>query len=238
MEKSTNLGYCTPHARKWGAIFSFWIKTFLTIVLASLLSLQAISQTIDFHQARNHFQNTYAIDWVGGILNATHTEYFEGVGIAQRIILTAIPSKLNNEHTIQFKVLAQKSGAHAYDFLMSWEQAWETARDIGNGSTNELLSLASESGGVVTINNTTAWGSAISADALAASSTLTNTRRAILQDNLTSILGDAVQPRIECFETVYGERALTDMIRNTHFIPSTGHPHLQLWPFVLQAIRL
>ncbi len=130
-----------------------WYKLKITctfIVFTILFSTNLIAQgfaTIDFHQAQNdrNGAKTYVIDWVNGILNSTHTDYFEGIGVPQRIVLTGIePNTANanpNKHSLRFQVLAEKGGKHAYDFPISWDQAYQTAANIGNGSVNELQNL-------------------------------------------------------------------------------------------------
>jgi hypothetical protein len=175
------------------------IYTFRKIIspfILILFSLTITAQTVDFHQARNNFQNTLNVDWVGGILNATHTDYYEGQGVPQRVIFTGLSS---GSHTFTMKVLAQKGSAHAYDFLISWWQAYQTGADIG-GSVNELASLFSNQ-----------WASAISSDA----ATATSNGAFLLRDSATipdlmgapSIGGD-VNGQISTFETRYTDRKI------------------------------
>lgn len=192
-------------------------KTLLPFLLIPLLNIQAFGQSVDFTQARNHFQNTYAIDWVPGILNATHTDYFEGQGICQRLIFTNIAP---GSHTANLKVLANKGGKHAYDFLISWEQAWMTARDIGNGSLNELATLAS-AGPPVTIDEVVAWKDAvatsikndITGDNNATPAQLAAAFPISVRGTYTGNLNGAginstVQAKADCFEAIdaYGTR--------------------------------
>ncbi len=105
--------------------------------------------TVDFHQAQNDRNGAklYLIDWVNGSLNSTHTDYWEGIGVPQRIVMTGIiPNNANsnvNKHSIRFQVLASKGSKHAYDFPISWEQAFKTAEDIG-GTVNELQHLVDQ----------------------------------------------------------------------------------------------
>src|SRR5688572_18970355 len=133
-------------------ILAGWLRNLkiLFIPLLLIFSLQTFSQgytTVDFHQAQNDRggAGTYVIDWVNGILNATHTDYFEGIGVPQRIVLTGILANAANsnpnKHSLRFRVLAEKDKKHAYDFPISWDQAFKTAEDIGNGTVNELINL-------------------------------------------------------------------------------------------------
>ena len=127
------------------------MKIFLPIFLINFLiaSFSSFGQgfsTVDFHQAQNDRNGAklYLIDWVNGSLNSTHTDYWEGIGVPQRIVMTGIlPNNANanvNKHSIRFQVLASKGSKHAYDFPISWDQAFKTAEDIG-GSVNELQNL-------------------------------------------------------------------------------------------------
>lgn len=125
------------------------LKIFFPIFINFLLISSSFGQgytTVDFHQAQNDRNGAklYLIDWVNGSLNSTHTDYWEGIGVPQRIVMTGIlPNNANsnvNKHSIRFQVLASKGTKHAYDFPISWEQAFRTAEDIG-GSVNELLNL-------------------------------------------------------------------------------------------------
>jgi hypothetical protein len=133
---------------------SGWIcslKVLFTVFLF-IFSFNCFAQgftTVDFHQAENKkATNDYSINWVNGILNSTHTDYFEGIGVPQRIVLTGIlPNAVNsnvNKHSLRFQVLAEKSDKHAYDFPISWDQAFKTAQDIGNGTVNELQHLVDQ----------------------------------------------------------------------------------------------
>lgn len=140
----------------WRNIFIASIKIFLPIILLNVLSIStSFGQgftTVDFHQAQNDRNGAklYLIDWVNGSLNSTHTDYWEGIGVPQRIVMTGIlPNNANsnvNKHSIRFQVLASKGSKHAYDFPISWEQAFKTAEDIG-GSVNELQNLFNQACG-------------------------------------------------------------------------------------------
>ena len=124
--------------RKAGSCLALFLLTFFFS-----LQLSAQFATVDFHQVENDKSRakTYDINWVNGILNFTHTDYFEGMGVPQRVVFTGIRSKPGDVHTLTFQYLAEKSGAHAYDFPISWDQAIKTALRIGNNSTNELAKL-------------------------------------------------------------------------------------------------
>jgi hypothetical protein len=167
--------------------------------------------TVDFHQAENKKATLdYNINWVNGILNSTHTDYWEGIGVPQRIVLTGIlPNAANtnhNKHSLRFQVLAEKDNKHAYDFPISWDQAYKTAQDIGNGAINELQHLFDEQ-----------CGDAFSAAGKAACNTLSNVTGAkIANPTFPDLIGNPGKPtlgapnvnaNITCFEayTRFGE---------------------------------
>ncbi len=156
---------------------------------------------IDFRQPRNQGHPTDPLNWTNGVNNITQAEYFEGMGNPQRIILTGLAG---TTHTLRFRheaVKHQASDVHAYDFLMSWNQAIATAGTIGNGTLNELLNL-----------NAQTCNSGISANALAACSSVSNTAIA----NIPDLMGNPpnhhgianVNDVIACFEAIYGNRTI------------------------------
>jgi len=160
---------------------------------------------IDFRQPRNQGHPATPLYWTNGINNATQAEYFEGMGVPQRIIFTGLAPTSNNTHTLRFRhecVKAQSADRHAYDFLMSWEQAVATAAAIGNNSLNELLNL-----------NTQVCNGGISAAASAACVSFSPPSNQAFA-NVTDNMGNPpnhhgianVNDVITCFETDYGDR--------------------------------
>src|SRR5688572_22597033 len=108
--------------------FSKWIhmlKSGLTqLPLISLLifsitnfSSQTYGQSIDFKQAQNGDPAAFPVDFTNGILNATQTTYYEGLGIPQRMIFTGLDPAAA-KYTVYFRFLAgiPNKGVHAYDF--------------------------------------------------------------------------------------------------------------------------
>jgi hypothetical protein len=159
---------------------------------------------VDFRQARNANHPVTPINWTGGVSNLQQSDYYEGIGVPQRIIFTGIQpnSVTGNTHTLLFKFEAvkhQSADRHAYDFLMSWEQAVASAGNIGNSSVNELQDLIAQT-----------CNSGISSDALNAC--LGNTYHALA--NIPDHMGNppnhhgigSVDQMIQCFEGVYGDR--------------------------------
>jgi hypothetical protein len=161
---------------------------------------------VDFRAPRNQNHPTDSLQWNNGIMNITQTEYFEGMGIPQRIILTGIQPTLQtgNTHTLMFRheaVKAQSGDRHAFDFLMSYEQAVDAAGQIGNSNVNELQDLLNQ-----------VCNGQISANAAAAC--MNNTFSASV--NVPDVMGNppnhhgvsSVNNAISCFEGIYGNRTI------------------------------
>jgi hypothetical protein len=179
--------------------------------------------TLDFQQPING-DTPFTLDWTNGILNATQTTYFEGMGVPQRIIVTGLTTTTGNSHYIKIKHRCVKGDKHAYDFLMSWDQAVTTAIEIGGGPTsNELQNLFVQA----------CDGGTISATGQAACNAL-NSQFVInpsIPDGMNGV-GDAppagvpdtdVDSRITCFETGagnYGDRKI-EIRGNASFTSAT-----------------
>ena len=222
-ERSKN---CSTARKSYSYSFSDGFKYLSRILLIPLLffSVQIFGQgfgTIDFHQAQNDRggAKVYLIDWVNGSLNSTHTDYWEGIGVPQRIVVTGIiPNAANsnvNKHSLRFQVLSSKGDKHAYDFPISWEQAFKTAEDIG-GTVNELQNLFNMK-----------CGAAFSSQALATCGLLTDgTNDNATKASFPDIIGNPGKPaigapnindNITCFEAYkrfgessarYGDRTI------------------------------
>src|SRR5688572_1321046 len=59
--------------------------------------------TIDFHQAANEDHPTLPIEWINGILNPNNSDYFEGIGVPQRILFTGIVPTPGDTHQLTFR---------------------------------------------------------------------------------------------------------------------------------------
>jgi hypothetical protein len=173
---------------------------------------------IDFRQPRNQNHPTDSLLWTNGVVNLTQTEYFEGMGIPQRVILTGLQSHIitGNTHTLMFShqaVKAQSGDRHAFDFLMSYEQAVEAAGNIGNSSVNELQDLLTQ-----------VCNGQISASAAAA---CTNNSFSSLV-NVPDLMGNppnhhgvsSVNNAVTCFEGIYGDRTI-EIVGNAAISSST-----------------
>jgi hypothetical protein len=157
----------------------------------------------DFRQPRNQNHPSSPLKWTNGSNNLAQSEYFEGMGIPQRIIFTGVsPVQTGNTHALIFRheaVKHQSGDRHAFDFLMSWEQAVATAGNIGGNSTNELQDLLAQ-----------ACYTGISSAAYSACTSYTSTAFANIPDtmgNPPNHHGIAnVNSVINCFESIYGDR--------------------------------
>jgi hypothetical protein len=113
---------------------------------------------VNFDQPRNQDHPNMPLNWTNGVNNIAQADYFEGMGVPQRIVFTQLTG---STHTFRFRHEAVKhqegNNRHAYDFLMSWEQAMATAGNLGNGAVNELQNLtAQQCDGIATCQNFTA----------------------------------------------------------------------------------
>ena len=73
--------------------------------------------SVDFRQYANEKD-----EWIGSILQASNSKYYECMSVPQRTILDNIPSTAGGEHTFTFSHEATKGGIHAYDWLTAYNQ--------------------------------------------------------------------------------------------------------------------
>jgi len=163
---------------------------------------------VDFRQPRNQGHPVDPLYWTNAVNNQTQAEYFEGMGVPQRLIFTQLQG---TTHTLRFRheaVKHQSGDRHAFDFMMSWEQAVATAGNIGNGSLNELQNLIAQTcneGISATAGNACADLSGIpAADP--------RVRLVSLPDNMGNPPNhhgnNSVNSAISCFEAKYGDRKI------------------------------
>jgi hypothetical protein len=76
--------------------------------------------SVDFSQYAN-LAPTYE-KWIGSILQASNSVYYEGMSVPQRTAFINIAATTDNIHTLTIKHQSTKSGIHAYDWLTSWNQ--------------------------------------------------------------------------------------------------------------------
>jgi hypothetical protein len=167
------------------------------------LPLKSFSQAIDFQQAQNGDPTAFPITFTNGILNATQTTYYEGMGIPQRMIFTGLTPTGANKYTVYFNFLAgtPNKGVHAFDMLMSWEQAVQTAIKyggtiVGTGTENELANLFS----------TGCQNAPVECTALTGGTSFS--KRVEVPDIPVATTGfySGVDENITCFEGLFGNR--------------------------------
>src|ERR1044071_2725094 len=90
----------------------------LVLMLAATSAVKAQSVE-DFRQPKNN--DPANVEWINSILNNTNSQYAEGMSVPQRYIASGLSG---STHTLVLKHQAVKSSLHAYDFLTSWQQAY------------------------------------------------------------------------------------------------------------------
>jgi len=90
---------------------------FMTLPAVSPLPVSAGGASVDFTQYANEDD-----EWIGSILQASNSKYYECMSVPQRTILANIPSTTGGAHTFNFRHQATKSGTHAYDWLTAYNQ--------------------------------------------------------------------------------------------------------------------
>jgi len=102
-------------------IFSLVIVTALVVMMLPAVSPPPVSAakgaSVDFTQYANEDD-----EWIGSILQASNSKYYEGMSVPQRTILDNIPPTAGGVHTFDFSHEATKSGIHAYDWLTAYNQ--------------------------------------------------------------------------------------------------------------------
>ena len=102
------------------------IIALISVVALIVMTLPAVSPppvsaakgaSVDFTQYANEDDQ-----WIGSILQASNSKYYECMSVPQRTILDGIPSTTGGEHTFTFSHEATKGGTHAYDWLAAYNQ--------------------------------------------------------------------------------------------------------------------
>ncbi len=96
-----------------------------------------------FAQCANKNPTAGACDWIGSILQASNSSYFEGMSVPQRIFDGGFG---NGAHTIAFSYSYTKGGIHAYDFI--------TGKNQGNGSFTPGITTFNDCQGLTGANLT------------------------------------------------------------------------------------
>ena len=99
------------------------------------LDAQCNSFGIDFKQGANR-DGGYEpgqIHWIGSILQNSNSRYIEGMSTLQRIVMNKLPDCGLGYHKLRIKMQSRKGDNHAYDFLTSWDNAFQAAAAIAPG---------------------------------------------------------------------------------------------------------
>jgi hypothetical protein len=168
-------------------------------LLIGASATMAIAAGTDFRQAANEHPTLGNIVWINSILQQNKARYFEGVSVPQRLIFTGIGTTGGNNHVLALSHQASKASSHAYDFLTSWQQAYDSANIIapGQGILNDLFIDACEPD----------FGAA-SAAICNALRTGGNTFAVTVPDTMGVVLGANTDPHITAYETVFGNRTI------------------------------
>jgi uncharacterized repeat protein (TIGR01451 family) len=101
-------------------IFSLVIVMALVVMMLPAVSpppVAAQGASVDFKQYANEDG-----EWIGSILQASNSKYYECMSVPQRTILDGIPPTTGGEHTFTFSHEATKGGIHAYDWVTAYNQ--------------------------------------------------------------------------------------------------------------------
>lgn len=161
---------------------------------ANVSVVRAAALSTDFQQCADKNPTAGLCDWINSILQHNNSQYTEGRGVPQRVIFDGIPQTAGNMHTLTFQVLWSKGGIHAYDWLMSYDQAKLTAAHYNRPYSNFDANICGPNislGAVCT--------------ALIAGGIFNDVN--VPDDPFVSKDG-ATQPKIDAFETSYGNRTI------------------------------
>ena len=157
-----------------------------------------------FSQAQNGNPPTGDLEWINGILNNTHTTFFEGMATLQRLYIEDISGDADsltpgNQHVLKLEHNAESQGAHAYDYLVSWEQALAATALIAPGAYPDPITnaLACKPG--------SSAPSSFEANCLATRGSV----QVPIDDDMDPLLGDDIQASITAFEKLFDNRTLT-----------------------------
>jgi uncharacterized repeat protein (TIGR01451 family) len=102
------------------------IISLMAVVVLIAMMLPAVSPppvsaaagaSVDFKQYANDDD-----EWIGSILQASNSKYYECMSVPQRTILDGIASTAGGAHTFTFSHQATKGGIHAYDWVTGYNQ--------------------------------------------------------------------------------------------------------------------
>ncbi len=120
--------------------FMLVLVALLALALSQSGALNAAGVGQDFKQCANGGPYTDgACNWINSILQHNNSTYSEGMSVPQRLIISHVPATGNDQHTVQFDVMTTKGGIHAYDWVVSWEQAAADATAAGIPFRNDTF---------------------------------------------------------------------------------------------------
>jgi len=183
-----------------GAGFGVWRVALSSFVLMVGIVPAARAQLgTDFRQAANEDPVLGDIIWTSSILQQNNSRYYEGMSVPQRLIFVNIPATTGNVHTLSFSHQANKSTAHAIDFITSWEQAVSAAQLL---TTENLLDnlFVEACDGAIGPQATVAICNSLRSSAY---TTLAN-----VPDSIGFVLADNVDTRIAAYEVALGNRTV------------------------------
>jgi hypothetical protein len=178
---------------------------------------------IDWKQASNDNGSAGIgnVVWIGSILQQNNSIYYEGMSVPQRLIFVDIPATAGNTHTLTFSVDSTKAGVHAYDFLTSWQQAFDSANAVAPGQNLMQQLFVNQCGANIGPQASTALCDALHNGG--------NIAFADAPDNMGAVGGpncgttpDNVSSRVTAYEVVFGNRTVK-LYGNS---PFTGTPTL------------
>ena len=151
-----------------------------------------------FSQAQNGDPVTGDLEWVNGILNDTHTTFFEGMSTLQRLYIENITG---SNHILELEHNAVSQGVHAYDFLTSWDQALAATGSIAPGAYPSPISdaLACKPG--------SSAPSTFEDNCLAARGGI-HIEDVSIMGSMGTLLGDDIDARIAAYEGFFGDRTV------------------------------
>jgi uncharacterized repeat protein (TIGR01451 family) len=163
----------------------------------------------DFKQCANNDSAGYGnCWWIGSILQHSNSIYYEGMGVPQRAILSGITTTTDDAHWLEFQHQATKGGSnnsHAYDWLVSYDQAEVLAAEAGM----PYVDLWGEVCGSTIQGFASDICTAIQPGGLEDHCVLVDVPDDAYQSTVYTFGGSGYQPRINAFESTYGNRTIT-----------------------------
>jgi hypothetical protein len=141
MKQSATLSSCRTTGKFTWLESSIRVSLMVLFLFSGLIfsahkaEAQCNSFNIDFKQGANR-DGGYEpgqIHWINSILQNSNSRYIEGMSTLQRIIMNNLPSCGQGYHKLRIKMQSRKGDSHAYDFITSWDNAFQAAASIAPG---------------------------------------------------------------------------------------------------------